>query len=60
MTEILGGSPGRAAGVDRVLLGIAAPREGRVVRSEFLRAVEAEVQESSAARATILAALTEA
>ena len=45
---------------DRVVLGIDAPREVRVVRSELLRAVEAEVQESSAARATILAALTEA
>lgn len=44
---------------DRVVLGIDAPREVRVVRSELLRAVEAEVQESSAARATILAALTE-
>jgi carbon storage regulator len=35
---------------DRVVLGIDAPRSVRVVRSELLRAVEAEVQEASTAR----------
>ena len=35
---------------DRVVLGIDAPREIRVVRSELLRAVEAENQASSDAR----------
>lgn len=35
---------------DRVVLGIDAPREIRVVRTELLRAVEAEVQHASEAR----------
>jgi len=35
---------------DRVVLGIEAPREIRVVRSELLRAVEAENQVSAEAR----------
>jgi carbon storage regulator len=35
---------------DRVVLGIDAPREVRVVRAELLRDVEAEVQQASAAR----------
>ena len=35
---------------DRVVLGIEAPREVRVVRSELLRAVESENQVSSEAR----------
>jgi carbon storage regulator len=35
---------------DRVVLGIEAPREVRVVRSELLRAVEVENHASSAAR----------
>jgi carbon storage regulator len=35
---------------DRVVLGIEAPRDVRVVRSELLRAVETENQASSAAR----------
>ena len=39
---------------DRVVLGIDAPREMRVVRTELLRAVEAEVQHSSADRDRIL------
>lgn len=38
---------------DRVVLGIEAPREVRVVRSELLRAVESENQVSSEARARI-------
>jgi carbon storage regulator len=45
---------------DRVVLGIEAPREVRVVRSELLRAVEAENQVSSAARDRIRALLAEA
>ena len=39
---------------DRVVLGIDAPREVRVVRAELLRDVEAEVQAASAARDRIL------
>jgi carbon storage regulator len=35
---------------DRVVLGVAAPREVRVVRSELLHDVEAEVHVASAAR----------
>jgi carbon storage regulator len=42
---------------DRVVVGIDAPRDVRVVRTELLRAVEAEVQHASAARHTILDAL---
>ena len=38
---------------DRVVLGIEAPREIRVVRAELLRAVEAENQVSSEARLRI-------
>jgi carbon storage regulator len=44
---------------DRVVLGIEAPRSVRVVRSELLRAVEAENQVSSEARDRIRALLTE-
>jgi carbon storage regulator len=40
---------------DRVVLGIEAPREIRVVRTELLRAVEAENRESSLARERIRA-----
>jgi carbon storage regulator len=39
---------------DRVVVGIDAPRDVRVVRTELLRAVEAEVQHASAARHRIL------
>jgi carbon storage regulator len=42
---------------DRVVLGIEAPREIRVVRAELLRAVEAENQVSSDARDRIRALL---
>ncbi len=35
---------------DRVVLGIEAPREVRVVRSELLRDLEAEVHAASGAR----------
>jgi carbon storage regulator len=35
---------------DRVVLGIDAPRDVRVVRAELLRDVEVEVQVASAAR----------
>jgi carbon storage regulator len=45
---------------DRVVLGIEAPREVRVVRSELLRAVEAENQVSSEARDRIRALLADA
>ncbi len=38
---------------DRVVLGIEAPREVRVVRAELLRDVQAEVHEASAARERI-------
>ena len=38
---------------DRVVLGIEAPREVRVVRAELLRDVEAEVTEASAGRERI-------
>jgi carbon storage regulator len=38
---------------DRVVLGIDAPREVRVVRAELLRDVEAENQEALAARGRI-------
>jgi carbon storage regulator len=38
---------------DRVVLGIEAPRDIRVVRAELLRAVEAEIHASSAARTRI-------
>ena len=44
---------------DRVVLGIEAPREIRVIRAELLRAVESEVQEASSARARILEMLAE-
>ena len=44
---------------DRVVLGIEAPREVRVVRSELLRAVESENQVSSEARDRIRALLAE-
>lgn len=40
---------------DRVVLGIEAPREVRVVRAELLRAVESENQASSEARDRIRA-----
>jgi carbon storage regulator len=43
---------------DRVVLGIDAPREVRVVRAELLRDVEAENQEASAARDRIREVLT--
>jgi carbon storage regulator len=42
---------------DRVVLGIDAPREVRVVRTELLHAVEAENQEASAARHAVRALL---
>jgi carbon storage regulator len=42
---------------DRVVLGIDAPREVRVVRAELLHAVEAENQRSIAARDRIRALL---
>jgi carbon storage regulator len=42
---------------DRVVLGIDAPREVRVVRAELLRAVEAENQRSTEARDRIRALL---
>jgi carbon storage regulator len=45
---------------DRVVLGIEAPRDVRVVRAELLRAVEAENQASATARDRIRALLTEA
>jgi len=45
---------------DRVVLGIEAPREIRVVRSELLRAVEAENQVSKSARERIRELLTAA
>jgi carbon storage regulator len=38
---------------DRVVLGIEAPREVRVVRAELLRDVAAEVHEASSARERI-------
>jgi carbon storage regulator len=44
---------------DRVVLGIEAPREVRVVRGELLRAVEAENQVSKEARDRIRALLVE-
>ena len=44
---------------DRVVLGIEAPREVRVVRSELLRAVETENQASKEARDRIRALLAE-
>jgi len=44
---------------DRVVLGIEAPREVRVVRSELLRAVESENQVSSEARDRIRELLAE-
>jgi carbon storage regulator len=40
---------------DRVVLGIDAPREIRVVRAELLRAVEDENQQSAGARDRIKA-----
>jgi carbon storage regulator len=42
---------------DRVVLGIAAPREVRVIRAELLRDVEDENRASSAARDRIRALL---
>jgi carbon storage regulator len=45
---------------DRVVLGIEAPREVRVVRSELLRAVEAENQVSAEARDRIRELLADA
>ena len=42
---------------DRVVLGIDAPREIRVVRTELLRAVEAETQRACGDRARVLALL---
>ena len=45
---------------DRVVLGIEAPREIRVVRSELLRAVEAENQVSAEARDRIRGLLVDA
>jgi carbon storage regulator len=45
---------------DRVVLGIEAPREVRVVRSELLRAVEAENQVSAEARDRIRGLLVDA
>jgi carbon storage regulator len=42
---------------DRVVVGIEAPRAVPVVRAELVRAVEAENQASSAARARIRALL---
>ncbi len=44
---------------DRVVLGIDAPREVRVVRAELLRDVEAENKVSSDARDRILALITD-
>jgi carbon storage regulator len=44
---------------DRVVLGIEAPREVRVVRSELLRDLEAENRASSAARERIRVLLAE-
>jgi carbon storage regulator len=44
---------------DRVVLGIEAPRAVRVVRSELLRAVEAENQVSSEARDRIRALIAD-
>ena len=44
---------------DRVVLGVDAPREIRVVRAELLRAVESENQDASAARSRILDLLAE-
>ena len=38
---------------DRVVLGVAAPREIRVIRSELLRELETEVKAASAARERI-------
>ena len=43
---------------DRVVLGIDAPREVRVVRAELLRDLEAEVHEASTARDRIRGLLT--
>lgn len=43
---------------DRVVLGIEAPREVRVVRSELLRDLEAENRASSEARAHIRSLLS--
>jgi carbon storage regulator len=40
---------------DRVVLGVDAPRDVRVVRSELLRDLEAEVQQASDARDRIRA-----
>ena len=45
---------------DRVVLGIDAPRDVRVVRAELLRAVEAENQVSSAARDRLRALIARA
>ena len=45
---------------DRVVLGIEAPREIRVVRSELLRAVEAENQVAAEARDRIRGLLVDA
>jgi carbon storage regulator len=42
---------------DRVVLGIEAPREVRVVRAELLHDVETEVAQASAARQRIRALL---
>jgi carbon storage regulator len=42
---------------DRVVLGITAPREIRVIRTELLRAVEAEVQRAAEDRDRVLALL---
>lgn len=43
---------------DRVVLGVKAPKEVRVIRAELLKAISDEVQEASAARSRILALLT--
>lgn len=45
---------------DRVVLGVEAPREVRVVRAELLRAVETENQVSKEARDRIRALIVEA
>jgi carbon storage regulator len=45
---------------DRVVVGIEAPRNVRIVRAELLRAVEAENQASTEARERIRALLAEA
>lgn len=45
---------------DRVVLGIEAPREVRVVRAELLRDVQDEVHEASAARERIRALIAPA